>query len=99
MTPSGPGRVRYARRLPDGRERLRHPETGKPVRMNGDVAAFKTGDPLTPRLRLWFGGAWFDVPSIAQCMEWSFDGVAETPDGSRVEPDAPDSWLTLLGVI
>jgi hypothetical protein len=32
-------------------------------------------------------------------MEWTFDGVAETPDGSRVEPDAPDSWLTLLGVV
>jgi hypothetical protein len=99
MTPSAPGRVRYARRLPDGRERLRNPETGKPVRMNGDVAAFKNGDPFTPRLRLWFDGAWFDVPTIAQCMEWTFDGVAETPDGSRVEPDAPHSWLTLLGVV
>jgi hypothetical protein len=32
-------------------------------------------------------------------MEWTFDGVAETPDGSRVEPDAPASWLTLLGVV
>ncbi len=99
MAPVTVGRVRYARRLPDGRERLRNPETGKPVRMNGDVAAFRTGDPLTPRLRLWFDGAWFDVPTIAQCMEWTFDGVAETPDGSRVEPDAPESWLTLLGVV
>jgi hypothetical protein len=50
-------------------------------------------------MRVWFRAAWFDVPSIAQCMEWSLDGVAETPDGSRVEPDAPDSWLTLLGVV
>lgn len=100
MTLSGPGRVRYARRLPDGRERLRHPETGKPVRMNGDCAAFKNpANPLEPVMRVWFGAAWFDVPSIAQCMEWSIDGVAETPDGSRVEPDATDSWLTLLGVI
>jgi hypothetical protein len=100
MTPSGPGRVRYARRLPDGRERLRDPETGKPVRMNGDCAAFKNpANPLEPIMRLWFAGAWFDVPSIAQCMEWSLDGVAETPDGSRVEPDASASWLTLLGVI
>jgi hypothetical protein len=100
MTPSGPGRVRYARRLPDGRERLRNPETGKPVRMDGDCAAFKNpSNPLEPVLRVWFRGAWFDVPSTAQLMEWSIDGVAETPDGSRVEPDAPDSWLTLLGVI
>ena len=100
MTPTVPGRVRYARRLPDGRERLRHPETGKPVRMNGECAAFKNAaNPLEPILRVWFRGAWFDVPSTAQLMEWSLDGVAETPDGSRVEPDATDSWLTLLGVI
>jgi len=67
--------------------------------MDGDVAAFNGADPLTPRLRLWFRGAWRDVPSIAECMEWSLDGVAETPDGSRVEPDAPDSWLALLGIV
>jgi hypothetical protein len=42
--------------------------------------------------------AWRDVPTIAECMEWTLDGVAETPDGSRVEPDAADSWLRLLGL-
>ena len=100
ITPSGPGRVRFARTLNNGRERPINPETGKrTVRMIGDVAAFKGPDPLTPVLRLWFGQRWHDVPTIAQCMEWSFDGVAETPDGSRVEPDAPDSWLALLGII
>lgn len=67
--------------------------------MNGDVAAFKGADPLAPVLRLWFCNAWHDVPTIAQLMAWSFDGIAETPDGSRVEPDAPNSWLTLLGVV
>jgi len=99
MAPAGPGRVRFARRLNDGRERLRNPETGKALRMNGDVAAFKGPNPLVPVLRLWWHGKWVDVPTIAECMEWSFDGVAETPCGSRVEPDAPDSWLILLGVI
>jgi hypothetical protein len=64
--------------------------------MHGDVAAFADGAGV--RLRLWFANAWRDVPSIAECMEWTLDGVAETPDGSRVEPDAPDSWLTLLGI-
>ena len=107
MTPvvvDGARRVRLSRRLPNGRERLRDPD-GRAVRMNGDVAAFRGPDPLTPTLRLWFGtpgqtaAAWHDVPSIAQLMEWTLDGVAETPDGSRVEPDAPDSWLTLLGVV
>lgn len=99
----GVRRVRLSRRLPDGRERLRDAD-GRAVRMSGDVAPFRGADPLTPILRLWFRGAdapgaWHDVPSIAQLMEWSLDGVAETPDGSRVEPDAPTSWLTLLGVI
>ena len=100
----GARRVRLSRRLPDGRERLRDAD-GRAVRMNGDVAAFRGPDPLTPVLRLWFGtpgqtaAAWHDVPSIAQLMGWTLDGVAETPDGSRVEPDAPQSWLTLLGVI
>ncbi|MGA0207809.1 MAG: hypothetical protein ACO3LT_08470 [Ilumatobacteraceae bacterium] len=91
----GERRVRYARRLPDGRERLRTPD-GRAVRMHGDVAAFADGAGV--RLRLWFANAWRDVPSIAELMEWTLDGVAETPDGSRVEPDAPESWLTLLGI-
>jgi hypothetical protein len=91
----GERRVRYARRLPDGRERLRTPD-GRAVRMHGDVAAFADGAGV--RLRLWFADAWRDVPSIAELMEWSLDGVAEAPDGSRVEPDAPDSWLSLLGL-
>jgi hypothetical protein len=99
MTPAGPGRVRFARRLNNGRERLRNSETGKALRMDGDVAAFKGSDPLTPVFRLLWRGAWVDVPTTAELMEWSLDGVAETPDGSRVEPDAPDSWLSLLGII
>lgn len=91
----GERRVRYARRLPDGRQRLLTPD-GRAVRMSGDVAAFADGAGV--RLRLWFADAWRDVPSIAECMYWTLDGVAETPDGSRVEPDAADSWLSLLGL-
>ena len=97
--PGKPGRVRFARRLPDGRERLRDPETGRALRMDGDAAAFKGPDPLTPIYRLYWRGQWVDVPTIAELMAWSFDGVCETPDGSRVEPDAPDAWLTLLGIL
>lgn len=67
--------------------------------MPGDVAAFTGADPLSPTLRLWFRGKWHDVPSIAQIMEWTLDSIVESPDGSRVEPDAPDSWLRLLGLV
>ena len=91
----GKRRIRYARRLPNGRERLRTPD-GRAVRMDGDVAAFADGAGV--RLCLWFAAAWHHVPSMAECMEWTLDGVAETPDGSRVEPDAPNSWLSLLGL-
>lgn len=96
---SEPRSIRMARRLPNGRERLIDPDTGRGIRMDGDVAAFKGPNPLAPILRLWFNGQWFDVPSIAQMMEWTLDSVVESPDGSRVEPDAPDSWLSLLGLV
>ena len=100
ITPgSRPGRVRLSRVLNNGHGRLINPETGARVRMTGDVVAFKGPDPLTPVLRLWFRGVWHDVPTIAQCMEWTVDGMAETPDGSRVEPDDPGSWLALLGIV
>jgi hypothetical protein len=95
-----PGRARFARVLPNGRARLRNPETNKPVAMNGDCAAFRNpAAPLAPTLKLWFNGRWLTVPSIDSMMRWSFDGVCETPDGSEVEPDAPNSWLSLLGVV
>jgi hypothetical protein len=99
VTVRGERRIKLARRLANGRERLRNPETGEPLRMDGDVASFKGPDPLTPVFRLLWRGVWVDVPTTAELMEWSLDGVAETPDGSRVEPDAPDSWLSLLGTI
>lgn len=99
ITPTTPGRARFARMV-CGRDRLRNPETGKPVRMHGDVAAFRNpANPLTPVLKLWFRGVWHVVPTITECMTWSLDGVCETPDGRMVEPDAPDAWLALLGVV
>ena len=100
LWPTTPGKMRFARTLPNGRARLRHPETNKPVKMNGDVAAFRNpANPLVPVLKLWFAGRWFDVPTTDDLMGWSLDGACETPDGRIVEPDAPTSWLSLLGVV
>ena len=93
-----PRTVRFSRTV-NGKPRLLDPATGNPCRMTGDVAAFKGPDPLTPVLRLWFKGAWHDVPSIAAIMEWTLDSVCPTPDDSIVEPDAPDSWLSLLQLV
>ena len=42
---------------------------------------------------------WYEVPSLEDIEEWSFDSVVPTPDESEVERDHPDSWLRLLGMI
>jgi hypothetical protein len=42
---------------------------------------------------------WYDVPDLEDIEEWTFDSVCPTPAGDEVEPDAPDSWLSILGII
>ena len=51
-----------------------------------------------PKTITWRGQE-YDVPSFAQIDEWVCDSVCETPDGDMVEPDHPDSWLSLLGIM
>lgn len=46
-----------------------------------------------------FNGQTYETPSMDELQEWVFDSVCETPEGDEVEPDAPDSWLSLLGLI
>jgi hypothetical protein len=48
---------------------------------------------------LCFGDAWHVIPSHADALRWTLDGMAETPDGRTVEPDDPDSWLVFLGLV
>lgn len=42
---------------------------------------------------------WYEIPSNEDIEEWSFDSVCFTPGDDEVEPDHPDSWLSLLGMI
>lgn len=44
-------------------------------------------------------GMEYDVPSLDELGEYVIDSVCPTPDGDEVEPDHPDSWLSLLGLI
>lgn len=44
-------------------------------------------------------GRTYDVPPAEQIEWWVIDSVCETPDGDDVEPDHPDSWLSILGLI
>ena len=89
------GAVRVARAPHGGRPRLRDPETGGLLRSTGDVAAFGPHQVL----RLFFADAWHVIPSHEELMRWTFDGMAETPDGRTVEPDDRDSWLVLLDLV
>lgn len=51
-----------------------------------------------PQTIVWHGKV-YDVPTIEQLEEWMLDSGCETPDGDWVEPDAPESWLRVLGMI
>jgi len=42
---------------------------------------------------------WYPVPATADVEDWCLGSVAETPDGQTVEPDHPDAWPRLLGLI
>jgi hypothetical protein len=42
---------------------------------------------------------WYDIPTNEDIEEYSFDSVCYTPGGDEVEPDHPDSWLRILGLI
>ena len=44
-------------------------------------------------------GQWWPAPTDAELDAWTMDSVCETPDGRTVEPDAPDSWLRILGLV
>lgn len=50
-------------------------------------------------IRMQWRGDWWPLPTDAELQEWTIDSVCETPDGGRVEPDHPESWLSLLGLV
>jgi hypothetical protein len=46
-----------------------------------------------------YHGEWYPAPTLEEVEEWVFDSVCFTPDEEEVEPDHPDSWLSILGLI
>lgn len=42
---------------------------------------------------------WYQLPLMAEIEEWVLGSTACTPCDDDVEPDHPDSWLRLLGLI
>jgi|GEM_PF-2466315 hypothetical protein len=84
-------------RIVAGKPRLRDPETNRPLHTSGDVACFKTEAGRI--FGMYWKGQWMPIPASAEFDQWSLDSVIENPDGDSVEPDAPDSWFTLLNLI
>ena len=89
LTEEGKPVFRFSRVLRNGKDRLRHPVTKKPLLMNGDIVG----------ACLRWNDEWVPIPSIAAFQEWTMDSVCPTPDGEMVEPDAPNSWLSLVGLV
>ena len=44
-------------------------------------------------------GKWWPAPTVGDVHRWCLDSVAETPDGRYLEPDNPESWPHILGLI
>ena len=42
---------------------------------------------------------WYEVPSLEDIEEWTFDSCCPTPVGDEVEADHPDSWLRILSLV
>ena len=44
-------------------------------------------------------GQWWPVPTNGEIETMIFDALAESPDGRTVEPDHPESWPSILGIV
>lgn len=48
---------------------------------------------------LFYRGRWFKVPSTDDLEDMVHGCLSESPYGDIVEPDHPESWLVLLGLM
>jgi hypothetical protein len=71
-----------------------HPARGSAA----SAFSFRRAAMVFPKTIQWRGQT-YQVPSMSEIEEWVLDSVCETPEGDCVEPDHPDSWLSLLGII
>ena len=51
-----------------------------------------------PKEITWKGQS-YSVPSLGELETMMLGDTAEAPDGTEVEPDHPDSWLSLLRIM
>jgi hypothetical protein len=77
--------------LPDG--------TIQRLLRDGAVGKFTNKTTGEDRLKLRWHRKWWPVPTLEEVETWTLDSVCPTPDGDIVEPDHPDAWLSLLGLV
>ena len=92
--------IRYQRPGNTGHGEWKRPRIdGKLCPVSGDIVRRKpdpAGDPVS--MLLW-KGEWIIFPSVECFEEWTMDSVCPTPDGDIMEPDHPDSWLSLARLV
>lgn len=77
--------------LPDG--------TIQRLLRDGAVGKFTNKTTGEDRLKLRWHRKWWPVPTLEEVEAWTLDSVCLTPAGDIVEPDHPDAWLSLLGLV
>lgn len=81
-----------------GHDALSDEDRDSPIDIDELALDSRAGDDGWPEVR--FRGEWHPVPTYGDIEDWICDhGSCQTPDGSSVEPDDPNSWLSLLGLI
>lgn len=71
-----------------------HPATGSVYRKGFTLMCYWVPETTEDSLK-----GWYPVPTNGEIEEWALGSTAFTPYGDEVEPDHPDSWLTILALI
>ena len=74
---------------------------GAIARRDGELALYwlpsaEGGTDLMAAMEL---AGWYPIPAAGDVERWCLGSTAETPAGDHVEPDHPDAWPRLLGLI
>ena len=73
---------------------------GAIARRDGELALYwlpsEQGHSFADAMEL---AGWYPIPAAGDVERWCLGSTAETPVGDHVEPDHPDAWPRLLGLI
>lgn len=89
-----------------GYEPMTNAEAAEPADLTycSHKASWRAHDPddgggSRPWPHIFFDGEWCPVPTMGTIEDCVLDSTCPTPTEDEVEPDHPDSWLSILGLI